>query len=362
MRWLVVPDSDWCNSVAARHIISIPLRLMTNPMIGGLLGRIMPDPSAESVTWMMGSMSEGHHQPISKACRCLCGSRFRPHRRRRISKCIERDHPRTDRIPTRLPLDTVRCASCFRSLISRPRPSLPQLRLGVLISVSCLVVASCANTAGRESVSETSTQSVILAVGDSFFEYNAIQEASIPDVLGEAIGIRVANAAKSGALFANPDVDAAADGLDVRSQYREGEWEWVVVTGGGNDLNDLCGCGECDPVLDALIAADGLSGDIPDFVKSIAADGTKMMLVGYYDVRSDADYGFDRCADEFAELNARLEVTARITDGVWFVSAADVVSADQDSAYANDRVHPSIDGSRLIGEHLAAAMQRIANE
>jgi lysophospholipase L1-like esterase len=210
-------------------------------------------------------------------------------------------------------------------------------------------------------VSETDAESTILAVGDSFFEYNALQQASIPDVLGETIGISVVNAAMSGAYFANPDPAAGADGLDVRSQYREGDWEWVVVTGGGNDLNDLCGCGECVDVLDALIAADGLSGEIPDFVKGIAADGIDVMLVGYYEVPSDADYGFDQCGDEFSELSTRLEVIADSTDGVWFVSAADVVTADETSAYANDRVHPSIAGSKLIGEHIAAAMQNIEN-
>lgn len=37
----------------------IPLRLMTTPMVSGLLGRIMPDPSPSSVTKMMAAMGEG---------------------------------------------------------------------------------------------------------------------------------------------------------------------------------------------------------------------------------------------------------------------------------------------------------------
>lgn len=231
----------------------------------------------------------------------------------------------------------------------------------MLISGSCLVLANCSDAADRGDVSETDSESTVLAVGDSFFEYNAIGQASIPDVIGETIGIRVVNAAMSGAYFANLDPAAVADGLDVRSQYQEGDWEWVVVTGGGNDLNDLCGCGECEEVLDVLMAADGLSGEIPDFIKGIAADGINVMLVGYYEVPTDADYGFDQCGDEFADLSTRLEVSADSTDGVWFVSAAEVVTADQRSAYANDRVHPSIEGSKLIGEHVAAAMKSIDN-
>ena len=106
----------------------------------------------------------------------------------------------------------------------------------------CLVLAACSDTADGGDGSETDSESTVLAVGDSFFDYNALQQASIPDVLGKTIGITVINAATSGAYFANPDPAAAADGLDVRSQHQDGDWEWVVVTGGGNDRLDRCGC------------------------------------------------------------------------------------------------------------------------
>lgn len=225
------------------------------------------------------------------------------------------------------------------------------------ISIFFLALAGCAKTGEPVGVSGSDDAEVILAIGDSIFEYNAIQKASIPDVVGETLGVSVVNRSMAGAYFANPDSGAADSGLDIRAQYREGAWEWVVVTGGGNDLNDLCGCGECDSVLDALIAADGTSGEIPDLVRNIVSDGANVMLVGYYDARSDADFGFDRCGDEVAELRRRMELTAGRTDGVWFVSAADVVSTDDTEAYAEDRVHPSVVGSELVGAHVAAAIQ-----
>jgi pimeloyl-ACP methyl ester carboxylesterase len=37
----------------------IPLRLMTTPIVSGLLGRILPDPSPDTVIKMMGGMGEG---------------------------------------------------------------------------------------------------------------------------------------------------------------------------------------------------------------------------------------------------------------------------------------------------------------
>lgn len=152
---------------------------------------------------------------------------------------------------------------------------------------------------------------------------------------------------------------AAADGLDVRQQYQEGDWDWVVIDGGANDFNQDCGCGECESELNALIGADGTSGDIPDFVRSLVSDETQVMFVGYYDVPSDAAFGFNLCVNELAEQATRLGLMATAIDGVWFVSAGDVVSADNRSAYVEDRIHPSIAGSRLVGEYVAAAIETI---
>jgi hypothetical protein len=132
-----------------------------------------------------------------------------------------------------------------------------------------------------------------------------------------------------------------------------------VIVGGGNDYRDDCGCGECDTHIDELISADGLSGEIPDFVRELLTGETQVMFVGYYEVPSDADFGFDLCGDEVMEHNARLALMDEAIDGVWFVSAGDVVSADNRTAYAEDRVHPSVTGSRLVGEYIAAAIASI---
>lgn len=250
----------------------------------------------------------------------------------------------------------------FQARVLSSGSSLKVLRLGVFVSVFCLFVAGCADSGRLDGLADTESESSILAIGDSFFEFNTIQEASIPDVIGEILLVPVVDAAQGGAYFTKPDPEAASGSSDVSRQYREGDWEWVVVTGSGNDLNDICGCGECDSVLDALIAADGTTGEIPDLVRNIASDGVNVMLVGYYDLRSDADFGFDRCGDEVTELRTRMELTAGRTDGVWFVSAADVVSVDDTDAYAEDRVHPSTVGSELVGEHVAAAIQKIESD
>ena len=211
-------------------------------------------------------------------------------------------------------------------------------------------------TTTDESAGTADVEATVLALGDSFFEWNVGTGESIPDVIGEFLGRPVVNAAVGGAHFSNPDLDAAAAGLDVRQQFVDGDWVWVVMDGGGNDLNDDCGCGACESVLDVLVSVDGRSGEIPDFTRSLVEDGTQVMFVGYYEVPSDAEFGFDRCIDEGAEHGRRLEAMAAAIEGVWFVSAGDVVSADNRLAYSKDRVHPSPAGSRLVGEHVAAAI------
>lgn len=73
------------------------------------------------------------------------------------------------------------------------------------------------------------------------------------------------------------------------------------MDGGGNDLHDDCGCEACELVLDGLVSDDGRSGEIPDFVRRLLDDGPQVMVVGYYEIPSDARYGFDRCADKAGE-------------------------------------------------------------
>lgn len=218
------------------------------------------------------------------------------------------------------------------------------------------LLVGCANA--NES-STPARDATILAIGDSIFEYNSLQGDSIPDVVGDVLDSNVHNAARAGAHFSNSDSEASADGLDIRGQYVDGNWDWVILEGGGNDYLDDCGCGECGPYIDELVSADGLTGEIPDFVRDLASTNPKVLMMGYYDVPSDAKFGFDRCGDEVKEHNRRLALLAGAVDGVWFFSAGDVVSVDDRAAYAADRVHPSMIGSKLIGEYLAAEIRRI---
>ena len=235
----------------------------------------------------------------------------------------------------------------------------PRCRLLFGMWALCIVVASCSAAATDETaVGEIA----ILALGDSVLGWNAWSGESIPEVIGEILGRPVINAAAGGAHLSHPERASAADGLDIRGQYFEGDWDWVVLDGGGNDLHDDCGCEECGEVLDDLVSADGRTGEIPEFVSGLIDGGTQVMLIGYYAVPSDAEFGFDRCVDEAAEHGRRLQAVAAGIDGVWFVSAGDVISPENTPAYASDLVHPSPAGSRLVGEYVAAAIENAEGE
>ena len=54
------------------------------------------------------------------------------------------------------------------------------------------------------------------------------------------------------------------------------------------DLNEECACGDCDSLLDEMIAADGSSGIMADLVERITGDGHKVALMGYYRVPDNA--------------------------------------------------------------------------
>lgn len=189
----------------------------------------------------------------------------------------------------------------------------------------------------------------IVAVGDSIFEWNADTGRSIPEVIAEARGQEVDNRAISGAMV--------LEGRDnIPGQLVGSGWDWLVMDGGGNDLNDLCGCGGCDSVLDALVSADGASGAVPDLVIPTAASGTRVAIVGYAGLPDGAEFGFSECGEELEALSARYAALADATDGVIFVDARDVVTGDDAEMFDEDLVHPSVAGSEAIGLYVAAAM------
>jgi len=76
-----------------------------------------------------------------------------------------------------------------------------------------------------------------------------------------------------------------------------------------------------------------------------------------YPLFDDASFGFGRCNPEVDELRSRYAALAGSRDDVRFVDPGTVTSPDDTpEAYRDDGVHPTEEGSRLVGELLADAI------
>lgn len=189
----------------------------------------------------------------------------------------------------------------------------------------------------------------IIAIGDSILEWNLDEGASIPEVVGQARGQEVYNAAISGTMVTEgPE--------SIPSQYVEGDWAWLLLDGGGNDLNDRCGCGDCDAVMDEIVTADGTGGALAALVGPVAASGVRVAIMGYPNLPEGAAFGFDRCGEELIELASRQAALASHDDNIIFVDAREFIDSTDTSLFDEDLVHPSVEGGAVMGQHIAEAM------
>jgi len=189
----------------------------------------------------------------------------------------------------------------------------------------------------------------IVVLGDSIMEWNG--ESSVADIIERELGERVRDESVSGAQFSHR-LRFFVGPMDIRAQLPGRAFGWVVISGGGNDLAVDCDCNECAEVLDGLITADGTLGDIPDFAEQVTTSGTNIFWAQYYDAPQSGG-PFGDCADELAELEARLDRLADRLPGVHMADMSEVIDPSDLSLYDPDRLHPSPEGSAVIGRWIA---------
>ncbi|NVO54469.1 SGNH/GDSL hydrolase family protein [Rhodobacteraceae bacterium B1Z28] len=182
--------------------------------------------------------------------------------------------------------------------------------------------------------------------------WNSTSGSSIPDVIEENIGAPVVDRTVSAAWLQTQFNAEGKPKTGVQAQFVEGNWNWAVVNGGGNDLMLGCGCMRCDAVLDNMISADGQSGQIPQFLRQIRSRGTRVIYVGY--LRSpNLITPIEHCKSEGDEFEARIAKLAQQEDGITFASMQDVAHPGDPSYFSFDLIHPSRKSSRIIGERVA---------
>lgn len=183
-----------------------------------------------------------------------------------------------------------------------------------------------------------------LAIGDSYFDWNS--GGDIPDVAGEELGLEVANEAIAGAVLTGGD--------DIRSQYVEDRWQFLLMNGGGNDMRDECDCTACEDELDALVSADGTAGDLVEFADEVASAGVPVFYFFYPELPPGTE--FAPCIDVLLTLRDRVALAAEDRERLTLIDGGDVVGPDQASMYDDDDVHPSEEGSRVLGAHAAGVI------
>lgn len=217
--------------------------------------------------------------------------------------------------------------------------------------VAALVFAASAAAPASDSSSPR-----ILVIGDSLLAWHGVVERNISARLARLLGQPVVDHSVSGARMIYRLPITGAMGLSIPRQYREGDWQWVVLNGGGNDLWLGCGCERCERKMNKLISKDGQRGEIPRLVARIRSSGARVLYLGY--LRSPGfDSPIENCKDEGDELEARIARLAEIDPAFTFHSLTDLVPPGDLSFHALDRIHPSLKASDAIARRIAEIIQ-----
>lgn len=220
-----------------------------------------------------------------------------------------------------------------------------QRRVLWIVALALTVLSGCAEPVSRHENAR------ILLMGDSMMALHGMSGASVSDAMERRLKEPVVDRSVIGARFLYRLPVSGAAGLNITKQYRKGDWDWVVLNGGGNDILFGCGCGPCAQRVDRLISKDGRKGAIPGFVSRLRRDGAQVLFVGYLRTPGVTS-PIEHCVDEGREMDARLARLAALDRGVHFLSLDGLVPNGDRSYHALDLVHPSAKGSDAIAARI----------
>jgi hypothetical protein len=220
--------------------------------------------------------------------------------------------------------------------------------LGVLLWVVSSLVG-CGEHPRCADLSDLSSSADVLLIGDSVFDWNAETCSDVGDFISFALDARIQDRAVGGSWLDHPDEE------DIFSSYFSGDWSWVILDGGANDLNESCGCDCPASLLDGLISPELDRGAMPELTQRALNDGARVLLLGYYEPQPGSE--FEGCLDELEILSARYAALAETTPELTFVDARGILDpVGSPEAYAADGIHLSELGSGRIAQALLEFM------
>lgn len=220
------------------------------------------------------------------------------------------------------------------------------MRLLFKITAFLILLTGCTESVSRDEPSR------ILAMGDSMLAIHGAKGQSVSHTMERVLGEAVIDRSVMGAKYFYALPISGSAGLNIRKQYVDGKWDWVVLNGGGNDVWMGCGCGQCDRRIDQLISKDGKRGTIPGFVSDLRNKGSQVIMVGYLRTPGVTS-PIEACRDEGDKMDSRLARLAKLDRGVHFLSLDGLVPHGDRSYHAMDLIHPSTKGSTEIGKRVA---------
>lgn len=192
----------------------------------------------------------------------------------------------------------------------------------------------------------------ILAMGDSMMAAHRISRRAVSHAVGRALGVDVVDRSVLGARIIYNLPISGSLGMKIARQYSSGDWDWIILNGGGNDLWLGCGCTRCARKMDRLANQPGTAGEIPRLLMDLRQTGARVLYVGY--LRSPGvDSPIEHCRDDGQELERRLSRFADRVEGIYYLSIAGMVPHGDRSFHGADMIHPSLKGSREIGRRVA---------
>lgn len=228
--------------------------------------------------------------------------------------------------------------------------------IGGAFAVARIILSTLALVLLLAGFGAASHRSHVLVVGDSLLASNRSAGGSVAQVLASKYGAEVRDLSTPGAgyFFGLPLLSGTE--LRLPAQVRNAHWDYVVMSGGGNDLLFGCGCGACEAVMERLVSKDGRRGVIPTLVAQFRAQGTRVIYLGYLRTPGLTS-PVESCGPLGDEMDERLTRMAARDKGVSFIALDDLVVREGDRSYhAIDLVHPSVKGSAAIAERVVDRM------